>query len=131
MSDNLSDVSTPSNMHRELENQAIRVIMVRRERLAAKQARSSAPPPFILSDDADYESDMKALNLVSFPTRYQCPGYQFILRSSRDQPFDPKKDMMSVYEDSLRSGLRIPFCPYYQQILDWFRLSPAQLTPNS
>ncbi|GAB2300912.1 hypothetical protein Dimus_038639 [Dionaea muscipula] len=131
MSDNLSDVSTPFDMHHEPENQALRVVIVRKECLAAKRACSSMPPPFLLPADADHESDMKAPELASFPTRYQCPDYQFITPSSRDRPFDPKAGMMFVYEDSLRSGLRLPFCLYYQQILDWFQLSPAQRTPNS
>ncbi|GAB2299290.1 hypothetical protein Dimus_033362 [Dionaea muscipula] len=38
---------------------------------------------------------------------------------------------MSIYEDILRLGFRLPICPYYQQFLNWFQISPAQLTPNS
>ncbi|GAB2295601.1 hypothetical protein Dimus_038368 [Dionaea muscipula] len=105
-------------MHREPDNQALRVVIVRKERLAARRTRSSALPPFLLPADADHESGMKASELVSFPTQFQCPGYQFILPASRDRPFDPKMGVMSVYEGSLRLGFCLPLCPYYQQLID-------------
>ncbi|GAB2294564.1 hypothetical protein Dimus_038306 [Dionaea muscipula] len=131
MSDHLSDMSTPSDMHREPDNQALRVIIVRKQRLTAKRARSSAPPPFLLPANADHGSSMKAPELASFLTRFQCPDCQFILPASRDRPFDPKMGVMSIYEGSLRLGFRLPLCPYYQQLIDWFQISPAQPTPYS
>ncbi|GAB2273348.1 hypothetical protein Dimus_008146, partial [Dionaea muscipula] len=130
MSDHLSDVSTPSDMHHIPGNQALTIVIIRKERLTAKRTRSSVPPPFLLPADADHGSSMKASELASFPTRFQCPDYQFTLPTSRDRPFD-QTGVMVVYEDSLRLGFHLPICPYYQQFLDWFQISLAQLTPNS
>ncbi|GAB2295035.1 hypothetical protein Dimus_038330 [Dionaea muscipula] len=59
------------------------------------------------------------------------PGLPIHPPSYRGHPFDPKMNMMSVYEDSLCLGFRLPLCSYYQQILNFFQLSPSQLTPNS
>ena len=43
----------------------------------------------------------------------------------------PPVGCLSVYEEALKAGLRFPLHTFVVQLMNVYRLSPAQITPNS
>ncbi|GAB2231272.1 hypothetical protein Drorol1_Dr00027561, partial [Drosera rotundifolia] len=80
---------------------------------------------------ANFESNLTAREVVYYPGRFECLGYEFCVPALKERPFDARVGWLAVFMDCLQLGQHLPLCPYYQEVLGLYNSSPAQLTPNS
>ncbi|GAB2241368.1 hypothetical protein Droror1_Dr00018143 [Drosera rotundifolia] len=96
------------------------------------QARTSAgPSQRAKALGANFESNLTTKEVVYYPGRFQCSGYEFRVPTFKERPFDARVGWMAVFTDCLSLGQHLPLCGYYQEVLGLYNINPAQLTPNS
>ncbi|KAK4477944.1 hypothetical protein RD792_017209 [Penstemon davidsonii] len=58
-------------------------------------------------------------------------GYSLVIPTSSQRVNQPPEGCQAFYAKQFAYGLRIPFAPLLEQVLDAFTLAPAQILPNS
>lgn len=75
---------------------------------------------------------MTTADVEDLCTRYRVPSFiRLYAPRPEDRVTSDSPDRVALYEVFFSYGLRLPFHPFILNLLDWYRLVPAQLTPNS
>ncbi|GAB2241356.1 hypothetical protein Droror1_Dr00018131 [Drosera rotundifolia] len=102
-----------------------------RTRSSGQAGTSAGPSQRAKALGANFESNLTTKEVVYYPGRFQCSGYEFRVPTLKERPFDARVEWMTVFTDCLSLGQHLPLCGYYQEVLGLYNISPAQLTPNS
>ena len=78
------------------------------------------------------KSKMFDSGLITIKEQYKIP-YTVGLRNSiiEMRPHNPPWGFVTIMEDILRCGIQVPLLSYFQKLLEYYEVSPMQLTPNS
>ncbi|RRT66866.1 hypothetical protein B296_00009104 [Ensete ventricosum] len=80
----------------------------------------------------DFDSTVSLESLATIQKHFSIPN-EYVLHAPRprQRPCHPCLEGFSVYIDALEARLRFPLHPIIEECLEWWRISPSQVVPNS